>query len=73
MVSELRLLQYRTTYINGTSISDNGITNTDSHKRRPSLLNVAVVKDNSETGEVLKFITGDKYTIWPGKSAIDVL
>ena len=70
MTSQLRLLQYRTTYVNGTSILDYQIVHTASHRRELSLLNVAIVKDNSETGEVLKFIAGDKYSIWPSKSPI---
>lgn len=66
MASELRILQYRTTYINGTSILDYQITHSASLRRRLSLLNIAVVKDNSETGDSLNFIAGDKYSIWPG-------
>ena len=70
MVSELQVLQYRTTYTNGTSIPDySSITNTASYGSRLTQVSIAVVIENSETGNTLKFITGDKYSIWPGMLA----
>ena len=57
-MTELRVLQYRTNYINGTPVF-----NERSSRGRLSLVDVAVVKENNET---LKFIVGDKYSIWPG-------
>ena len=65
MVTELKVLQYRKTYPNGTLISDDRITNASSSNGL-KLIEVAIVKENSETSETLSFIMGDKYTIWPG-------
>ena len=40
------------------------ITNTSSYGSQLTRVNIAVVIDNSEAGNTLKFITGDKYTIY---------
>lgn len=69
MASELSVLQYRTTYTNGTPISGSKITNTTSYKSRLSLTKVAVLNSDSESGNTLKFTSGDRYTIWPGMLA----
>ena len=64
-MNELRILQYRTTYINGTSITgetDHNITTLD---KQLTLVNIAVVKNGSVT-----FITGDKNDIWPSEHSI---
>lgn len=62
-ITELRVLQYRTTYINGTPISGEGGLITPNGTRL-KLIDVAYMsKDNRS----LEFLEGDRNSIWPGK------
>lgn len=54
-VTELKVLQYRTTYINNTPILSEGLSNL-------VLVEVAVV----ENDDTLRFLEGTKRDIWPG-------
>lgn len=61
-MSELRVLQYRQTFVNGTPIQqENGVGKTAGNQL--TLINVAIVKENGE----IQFVSGDRYSIWPGK------
>ena len=64
-MNELRILQYRTTCINGTSITGEADHNITTLDKLLTLVNIAVVKNGSVT-----FITGDKNDIWPSEHSI---
>ena len=57
-VTKLQVLQYRTTYINGTPIHDEGGL---SHRLTPIV--VAYVREDDEG---LKFLGEDRNHLWPG-------
>ena len=57
---ELRVLQYRTTYMNGTPIASERGQNT-SLSNRLKLVEVAHLDNGS-----LKFPVGNKNSVWPG-------
>ena len=57
-MTELRVLQYRVTHINGTPIHHNG-----SLSQRLKLIDVAYVIREKES---LEFVVGGKNDIWPG-------
>ena len=57
-VTELRVLQYRTTHINGTPIHRDG-----NLSQRLKLIEVAFVGRENES---LEFAEGSKDDIWPG-------
>ena len=61
-VTELQVLQYRTTYVNGTPISHEGDL---SYRLRP--IAVAYIRKDSES---LEFVGKDKNGIWPGMRGI---
>ena len=61
-MNELRLLQYRTAYINGTPITGDSDHNVTTMDKRLTLVNIAVVRNRSVT-----FLTGDKNDIWPSE------
>ena len=58
-VTELRVLQYRATHINGTPIHRDG-----NLSQRLKLIDVAYVKRESIKG--IEFVAGNKDDIWPG-------
>ena len=61
-ITKLAVLQYRTTYINGTPIiADKQSINASSIKL--GLINVAFIQEISEN---LKFVEGNNYSVWPG-------
>lgn len=68
-VSRLRVLQYRTTYINGTSLLGDAMDGeklsglTLDNKLR--LVDVAYIEDN---GTNLTFLVGSRSTIWPSQN-----
>lgn len=59
----LRVFQYRTTYVNGTSIEN--VSSSAPLGQRLRLIEVAYVEEN---GSSLEFISGSN--IWPGKAAL---
>lgn len=61
-VAELKVLQYRTSYLNGTVVRNGG-----SLSRRLMLVEVAYVMNDTES---LEFLDGDKSTIWPGTTQL---
>ena len=64
-VTELQVLQYRTTYANGTPISHEGDL---SYRLR--LIAVAYIREDSES---LEFVGKDKNGIWPGMQVTCIL
>lgn len=58
-VTELRLLQYRTTFVNSTPIMS---YSDHSKPKQLRLVDIAVVRNKS-----IEFLTGDKKDIWPSK------
>lgn len=70
----MRVLQYRTTYINGTPIlsqtfsSCNNISSRSTLDQMLKLVNVAFVRDNDSGLEFPEQYTRDD--IWPGKELI---
>lgn len=61
-MTELRVLQYRTAYVNGTPTSS-GERSMNTSSRRLRLITVALVEEDNKT---LEFVEGNKYSIWPG-------
>ena len=64
-VTKLQVLQYRTTYVNGTPISHEGDL---SYRLR--LIAVAYIREDSES---LEFVGKDKNGIWPGMQVTCIL
>ena len=67
--TELRVLQYRTTYINGTSILSELDDNTSSSTTLDQRLRLVDMAYIGEDGTSLEFVEGNR-NIWPGKSIV---
>ena len=65
-MTELQVLQYRATYINGTPSAYKGSNQSTDIDVRLSLITVALLGGN-ETQSRLDFLVGDRNSIWPSK------
>lgn len=66
-MTELQVLQYRTTYINGTPIAYKESNQSTGIDVRLKLATVALLGEN-ETQSRLEFLLGDRNSIWPSKN-----
>ena len=68
-MTELRVLQYRTTFINGTAILGDLVSSSAALDQKLRLIDIAYIEENETS---LKFLDGGKNDIWPGTSYIVV-
>ena len=65
-MTELQVLQYRTTYINGTPIAYKESNQSTGIDERLRLATVALL-GGTETQSRLEFLVGDRNSTWPSK------
>ena len=68
-MTELQVLQYRTTYINGTPIVHEESTKSNETDPRLRLVTVALLGKHANLSK-LEFLVGDRNSIWPSKEFI---
>ena len=67
-MSELQVLQYRTTYINGTPVMGKEYDSSIRLDLRLKLVTAALFrKDSNKTQSSLEFLVGDRNNVWPSK------
>ena len=64
-MTELQLLQYRTTYVNGTPIVREDCNFTMDERLR--LVTVALCKKGDPMNTSLEYLNGNRHSIWPSK------
>ena len=64
VMTELRVLQYRTTFINGTALLGDLASSTATLDQHLRLIDIAYIEENETS---LKFLDGSKNDVWLGK------
>ena len=68
-MAELRVLQYRTTFINGTAILGD-LSPSDTLDQKLRLIDTAYIEENETC---LNFLDGSKNDVWPGRLPAAIL
>ena len=69
-VAELQVLQYRTTYINGTPIVQGGENKQNIGLDLKLRFVTAAFLGSDENQSMLEFLVGDRNSVWPSKKPL---